>query len=311
MAGPKTDYHLADWMSHLPESCVQTPLNLLAIPGSHDSFSYSVTPAGDVGPDEPQWIQDLIRMFGTAGKDIMYRWSVTQNLNVSQQLEQGIRYLDCRVCWSSKTQDFHFLHGLLGAKVSACLDDVSSFLEKHPKEVLILDFNHFYCMSNTDHVNLLTMLTDKFGSKMCPYIDMESVTLDMMWEHNLQVLIFYQNDVVKEHLTFWPGTTIRAPWANTPNIPDLMSFLDNQYKTGRIDNVFYVWQGVLTPGVATVIANFSSSLKDTLAKKLAPFFVSWLKDKKTGSHGISICGMDFIELGNYVSTLIELNYSAC
>ncbi|OWF55842.1 PI-PLC X domain-containing protein 3-like isoform X1 [Mizuhopecten yessoensis] len=311
MAGLKTDYQLADWMSQLPESCLQTPLNLLAIPGSHNTFSYSISPSGDVGPDQPQWIQDLTRLFGTAGKDILYRWATTQNLPVLQQLEQGIRYLDCRVCWFSKTQDFHFLHGLVGAKVSTCLDEVNAFLDKHPKEVIILNFSHFYSMSNTDHVNLLTMLTDKFGSKMCPYIDMESVTIEMMWEHNLQVLIIYQNDIVKEHLTFWPQTAIRAPWANTANIPDMMSFLDAKYKTGRTDNVFYNWQGVLTPGMATIVSNFGSSLKDTLSIKLAPFFVSWLKDKKTGSHGISICVVDFIEHANYVSTLIDLNHSAC
>ncbi|XP_069101291.1 PI-PLC X domain-containing protein 3-like [Argopecten irradians] len=310
MAGSKTDYKLTDWMSHLPESCVQTPLNQLAIPGSHNTFSYSISPSGDVGPDQPQWIQDLTRMFGTAGKDTLCRWALTQNLTVSQQLEHGIRYLDCRVCWSSKTHNFHFLHGLIGATVSKCLDEVNVFLEKHPKEVVILDFNHFYSMSNTDHVNLLTLLTDKLGSKMCPYIDMDSVTLEMMWEHNLQVILIYQHDIVSEHLTFWPQTIIRSPWANTPDVHDVMSFMDKQYKSGRTDNIFHCWQGVLTPGMATIVSNFGSSLKDALATKLAPFFVSWLKDKKTGSQGIGICSMDFVEHVNYISTVIELNHNS-
>ena len=33
-------------------------------------------------------------------KDLIYRWSVTQNLNVTQQLQLGIRYFDMRVAFT-------------------------------------------------------------------------------------------------------------------------------------------------------------------------------------------------------------------
>ncbi|XP_069101288.1 PI-PLC X domain-containing protein 3-like [Argopecten irradians] len=304
------DYKLTDWMSHLPASCVQTPLDQLAIPGSHDTFSYTVSPSGDVGPDGPSYIKTLVRLFGTVGKNVLYHWSVTQSLNVSQQLQHGIRYLDCRVCWSSKTNDFRFLHGLIGATVSACLDEVNVFLEKHPKEVVILDFNHFYSMSNTDHVNLLTLLTDKLGSKMYPYNEKVTVTLEKIWERNLQIICIYQNDIVKGNQTFWPGATIRSLWANTPNIDVLMSVLEKKYMSGRHNNGFYSWQGVVTPSTCTVFCNICSSLKDLLDTKLAPVFVSWLRNKKTGINGINVCTMDFVEEANYISNVIQLNYKS-
>jgi len=275
--------------------------------GTHNSFSYTISPSSDVGPDEPQAIQDLIKMFGTAGKDIMYRWSATQNLNVTQQLEHGIRYLSCRVCWCPEAHDFLFLHRLLGNKVTTCLEEVNKFLESHPKEIVILDLNHFYNMSTTDHKNLLTLLTDLFGSKMCLYVDLDSVTMEMMWENNLQVLIFYQHDIAKDYLTFWPTSVIRSPWANTSTISHLMTFLDTKYKAGR-PNQFYVWQGILTPSFTTILTNFTSSLKDCQANKLAPFFVSWLKDKKVGTQGISICTMDFVEMANFIPTVVCLNH---
>lgn len=44
----------ADWMSKLPKDLLRVPLRGIAIPGSHDSASYSLNINGDLAPGIPR-----------------------------------------------------------------------------------------------------------------------------------------------------------------------------------------------------------------------------------------------------------------
>jgi hypothetical protein len=50
-----------------------------------------------------------------------------------------------------------------------------------------------------------------------------------MWESGLQVIVLYQNQVVKDNMMFWPSVSIIAPWANTTGAHDLITFLEQSY----------------------------------------------------------------------------------
>lgn len=155
--------------------------------GSHDSFSYWVDEKSPVGPDQATAIKRLARI--SLVKKIMKKWSVTQNLTFKEQLEGGIRYFDLRV--SSKPgeigQEIYFIHGLFGIKVWDGLMEINTFLEQHPKEVIFLDFNHFYAMDDSHHFFLINRIRSAFGSKLCCVECVEYVTLQYMWEKKHQV----------------------------------------------------------------------------------------------------------------------------
>lgn len=245
-------------------------------------------------------------MFGEMGKSVMKQWSVTQNLTFKEQLEHGIRYFDLRVASKKHQDDLRYLHSLYGPSVKDSLQEIQTFLDSHPKEVVILDFNHFYEMNEKHHENLIELVTDKFESKMCPHLDMDSVTLSMMWESGLQVIVFYQNNFIRDNMMFWPASSIKAPWANTADIHDLMTFLDSRFKSGRPLDEFHVTQGVITPGTGMIMSHLNSSLQ-AMTEKVAPRIVVWLKDKKIGSQGINICMIDFVEKADFISNVISLN----
>ena len=89
----KTSSDNSNWMGSLPENVKNNvPLGSLSIPGSHDSLTYSLVKTGSAGPDQPSWIQKLTKMFPKISSHILYRWSVTQELDVIQQLDLGIRF---------------------------------------------------------------------------------------------------------------------------------------------------------------------------------------------------------------------------
>lgn len=243
----------------------------------------------------------------------MYRWSLTQSLDVTQQLKKGIRYLDCRVSWCKDTGDFHFLHGLYGGQVEPCLKEVAAFLDNHPKEVVFLDFNHFYNMQIDQHNKLARKLVDIFENKIFVFekgVPINGISLEVLWQVNKQVIIFYQygNFINRYGIsTFWPSNMIRSPWANTSSATHLLDFLNHNYEMKRPDRIFYVWQIVLTPSTWTVIRYFYSSLKSKLVDKWMNKFDDWVKHKAIGDHGISICITDFVETSSYIPDLVALN----
>lgn len=112
------------------------------------------------------------------------------------QLTNGIRYFDFRVASRKGTDNIHFIHLFYGTTVGEGLDEIIKFLDKNKKEVVILDFNHFYGMSEDQHKRLLDMLLEKCGGRLCMFVGMENLTLNMLWENNLQIIIIYHHQVI-------------------------------------------------------------------------------------------------------------------
>lgn len=60
-------------------------------------------------------------------------------------------------------------------KVREGLEQISSFLSAHAREVVFLDFNHFYGVQNLHHEKLVAMLKEVFGEKLCPVVFAQEV----------------------------------------------------------------------------------------------------------------------------------------
>lgn len=104
------DVELSSWMSGIADD---TPINKIAIPGSHDA--------------------------GTAG--IMWLGE-TQTYTIGQQLSSGVRYFDIRV--HEKGDKLVIFHSFMdGADFGVILANIRDFITENPSEVLLLDFQHF------------------------------------------------------------------------------------------------------------------------------------------------------------------------
>ncbi|XP_060563653.1 PI-PLC X domain-containing protein 3-like [Ruditapes philippinarum] len=298
------DINLIEWMSQIPEKLWDTPLSKIAIPGSHDSFSNQLDPNSEIGPDAPP----AIRLLGPVAKGILLKWSVTQTFNLKQQLMNGIRYFDFRVSSRNGTDQIHFIHNLYGTSVADGLDELIEFLDINKKEIVILDFNHFYGMGDDHHIKFLEMLLEKCGEKLCMFVGMESLTLNMLWENGLQIIIMYHNEIAKEMCQFWPGYTCKSHWAETTDMNNMFTFLD---KVKHIENVnrFNVCQCVLTPNIGYILGNLNGSLLENIAKDVMPEAIRWVKQQRRGTSGVNIVTTDFIELGDFAKSVISLNFS--
>ncbi|XP_033646370.1 PI-PLC X domain-containing protein 3-like [Asterias rubens] len=298
----------SDWMSKLPESLLCEPLKNIAIPGSHDSFSYSLDMTSPVSPSSPDTVRNLVSTFGNMAKKIVYNWSVTQSLTFNQQLDHGIRYFDLRVStWKGKSE-LYFVHGLFGAEVGSCLLDIKTWLDDHPKEVIFLDFNHLYDMSASDHDQLVATLISVFDSKLCPLIDIETAALNVLWDRGVQVLVFYHHDsTTQQNPMLWPGGFMPSVWPNVTEAPKMVNLLEAHFTRGRPYGKFQVNQGVLTPTGTTILQYINRSLLDVFGPIAIKNVQYFLKDKGIGPRGINIVIADFVELGDFIPSVLGLN----
>ena len=122
---------LARWMGELPDDRL---LCELVIPGSHDA--------------------------GTGG---MIWCGETQNTSVREQLLFGARYFDLRVRQTDDGRLVIFHDILDGTEFLPILDGIASFLEAHPTETLLLDFQHFSGGSQRAVFDALSERLDRRG----------------------------------------------------------------------------------------------------------------------------------------------------
>ncbi|XP_061103925.1 PI-PLC X domain-containing protein 2-like [Conger conger] len=299
----------ADWMGSLSPALTSMPMRYLAVPGSHDSFSFWVDEKAPVGPDQKPMVKHLASAFRLVAKKVMKKWSMTQNLTFSEQLEGGIRYFDLRV--SSKPgepgHEIFFIHGLFGHKVRDGLHEINTFLNSHPKEVIFLDFNHHYAMNKEHHRYLIAMLQHVFGHKLCNSNVTEDITLDYLWENKHQVIVFYHHPLADDCPHLWPGSKIPAPWANTTDANKLIQFLETTLGERTQCGSFHVSQAILTPRVKTIFRGLVKGLRNHLVERNLPTIMTWVEAQRPGANGVNIITSDFVELVDFATTVIKLN----
>lgn len=306
------DNDYSQWMENLPNEKQLCPLKDLVIPGSHDSGTFFLDQNMEIGPDESSAIQTLGSIFGKVAKSVIHSWSVTQSMTIYEQLLSGIRYLDLRVAYRAEEKTIRVLHGLYGWTIDQVLDEVNRFVANYPKEIVILDFNHFYKMDQAAHEKLADTLLASFSEIFrVPGADGPNVTLQEMWGNEEKVIIIYHDyGVVDAYPCFWPPHLICSPWPNTADRKLLIEFLNKQSEASSFsEDAFQVTQAILTPQTSTVIQNMTSTLKDVLASRCNCHVTGWLKALcGTKCHKFNIIIADFVEFGDFIPTVISLNY---
>lgn len=209
----------------------------------------------------------------------------------------------------SKLNDLRFVHALYGPRILDILDQVKYFLDSHPKEIVILHFQHLVSLSPDVESSLVAHIEKLFANQLVPSAHKDSKHLSISQLNSLgyQVILFFPDDKYVSDF-IWPASYLPNPWANTTKASVLFKFLDNHISSRKADR-FYVTQGVLTPDDAFVTKNLLSSLKKSLAVKANRLIEHWLKSKTIGPKGPNIVMIDFVELDDFqvVRTVISMN----
>ncbi|XP_038199051.1 PI-PLC X domain-containing protein 1 isoform X4 [Arvicola amphibius] len=301
----------ADWMSQLCPRLWDVPLHHLSIPGSHDTMTYCLSRKSPISGSESR----LLHLLGQVAPCIMgpmvLRWSVTQTLDVKQQLDAGVRYLDLRIAHmqGGSEKNLHFEHMIYTtALVEDTLTEISEWLESHPHEVIILACRNFEGMTGDLHEYLIDCIKNIFGDSLCPRgvrrIDIP--TLRQLWAHDQQVIVSYEDETcVGHHAELWPG--IPYWWGNQVKSQALLQYLETMRSCGRPGGLFVA--GInLTENLPYVLSHPSGSL-EMLTRPNLRLLMAWVRAQQPGpgSGCTNIIAGDFVGSNSFVGEVIGLN----
>ncbi|CAF3158344.1 unnamed protein product [Rotaria sp. Silwood2] len=296
-----------EWMTNLPEELHDEPITKIAIPGTHDSFAYHLT--SQVGPD----LNPNLRRFSFLINPLIKNW---------KQLYMGIRYFDLRVCRTTdknlcSTSPFTFTHGLLGNLVREGLEEINEFLNAHPKEIILLDFNHFYEFNEQcGHDQLIHFVHEIYGKKLCTTAQkITECTLNYLWNNKQQVILLYERN--HDQCTAYMDRIghffqiCQSPWPNTSSVDELFLFLNETVSKPRLITCVNVIQGQITPDNSSIRKNPFSSLI-TVAKETNRRLIEWLSYHKRDPsliNGVNVVICDFADQA-FTDAVIMLNYKS-
>jgi hypothetical protein len=149
-------YPIAEWMGCTAPAIQNLTLLDLALPGTHDTLTYDLSEtfsdnANDLPPALAALLHDLHDFAGIG--EAVRRQAATQQANITQQLDAGIRFIDLRVTFSAApdspspaadaretpTSAWYGLHMLQTHRpVLEYLGHIKAWVAAHPTEVVVV-----------------------------------------------------------------------------------------------------------------------------------------------------------------------------
>lgn len=287
-----------DWMSSMKADIRDRKLRELCIPGTHDSGTYD-----PVSPFGAPWVQ-------------------TQDQSISQQLEDGIRFLDVRIGYYPDTEEkyseaFWLVHGdwSTWVELEEFLDEVGSFLHDHD-EILLLNFHRFNRFDEGEKTpeEVHEMLVERImnadlpgGGTLSDVLAPDSygndVTPGTLWENDENAIVLYgrQNAtsrrIARSHDLLWlepHGSDIG--WPNTDSPEEMIEYCEEQVENDY-HNDFWFLGSMLTPHSISGVRALARSGNPYITNKLA---TGWAEK-------VNVVPVDFYRSTPVVELAIEAN----
>ncbi|NWX13103.1 PLCX1 protein, partial [Aegotheles bennettii] len=261
--------------------------------GSHDTMTYCLDRHSAVSGNESKLVKFLNKCMPCIVHPIIMKWSTTQDLTVTEQLEAGVRYLDFRIAHKANdpSMNLYFVHMVYTTvTVQDILWEVLRWLETHPREVVILACRNFDGLTKKLHRHLIACIKEIFQCKLCP--------------RNVSTRPFFKNNALH-----------RTVWRRELNLTVLSQFLFSSKEHLMmchlmifVSEKFFVAGINLTENLRYILVHPFGSLKKMTLQSF-PCLKIWIKQQYPGpkKECINIIAGDFIGNDDFVKDVIELN----
>ena len=248
--------------------------------------------------------------------EVIYRWSKTQELNITQQLLHGVRYFDLRVA-VDKNNRARIVHGLLGGELDDILQQFKEFLQTHAREVVLVDFSNVHRNKKEGEAVdelIVDKVTKQWSQLLCPP-SLVDESLHEARKKQCQIFVFYNLRYLQKKYgdkisKMCSKTMISSPFdLKTFTQPSKwLKFIEHTY-TQPVPH-FHVVQGIMEPHwmeIAIAGLSESASLREWVSEPALIEVVKWLKGKSNGKNGVNIVIADFVESHDFVASTVSLN----
>ncbi|XP_047432869.1 PI-PLC X domain-containing protein 1-like isoform X2 [Mugil cephalus] len=270
-------------------------------------MSFCLDVSSPVLRSEPCLLRVTDKLFPCFTRTCVYRWATTQLSVLSDQCDLGVRFLDLRIAKKpAGGSSLFFAHGIYTLMtVKEALGDLAAWLDAHPKEIVLVCCSHFESLTDEDHAHLVEFITWVFRRKLCS--SQETPTLRSCWSKGEQVIVSYDNQqMILQHPELWAG--IPYWYADSPDPKKVVGYLDEQMHKGRPAG-FYVSGLNLTEDAPYVVLHPLQSMRKMTSKALS-LLLRWASVQRPGPGpgGVNIICCDFVDISQFCSIVIDLNY---
>ncbi len=225
------------------------PLTMLMLPGTHDTGTYGITTDSAMADDgnfngpavvtdttglltnwchKVSWtphslcklLDDLTMPINNAGTEIMKSnqapWSKSQDQNVLEQLNGGVRFLDLRVqAIDGFIGDgrFRVIHSMVSVPLTTVLNDIVNFYKQAEsgREIVVVALK-LYRMTARDHQDLANLIKSTLVNADNQSLlinrlngqDLSTFTLTSLWTQPGRVFVFYPDgETVQQNPELW------------------------------------------------------------------------------------------------------------
>jgi hypothetical protein len=269
--------------------------------------------------------------------NVFARLCQCQSKSILDQLRSGVRYLDLRIARHAESGKYYTCHGVYCADMSNVIREINTFLSNHPREIVVLDFNHLYDMDG-HHPEFLKLIFDALGDKVASPKGVGCTSrISDFWTKKKQAMVIYHasSDVWKDlpfaNLIYHNGY-IHSPWPEANDVDDLHAklsgYVKSRYDDDKRANQLFVIQGMLTPDVELIKSglmrgdgiSIRAYANDTNARVVDWCEEEWMMggratvgDDDAGGKGggkhrmLNIVIVDFIEGTSIIPAIINYN----
>ena len=328
----------ANWMSANAALLGKKQLNEIALPGAHDAGTFAIAVSKNTGislgggdglssPDNKK-----IKQFLSIGS-VFSDWAKTQERTTAQMLADGIRYFDIRVCVDNKGV-LMTCHGLYGASLASMLDDIKTFTDKNPREVVLLGFNHFWerayqieqgkkqgeieGLTKAKWTELVDLVKTKLNGKLVNGKNFSPKSkLSELWQlkNNNQVIALFDTSDAPDDDFVWKRMEENT-WVEGWDIDQFkrgtLDILENA-KNKQYAGKFYAIRSSVTPddNGKLISMGFLSDVYPKSASELAdmtnPVALGWVKNEWAGKYPVNLIWADFYNRTDLVKLAKHLN----
>lgn len=273
------------WMSSLKNQMYDIPLHQVAIPGTHDSGTY--TP------------------YSLATENALMKYAITQDESLYSQLVYGNRYIDLRAGYlvGDAEEPFWVVHGVtVWRPLRNALQEIKAFVQE-TGEVVLLEVGGFtWFESKATHDGCISLIVEELGDIMAPKSLGWNVNFGDLLESSASLLVIYDHGEASGHLQLWPR--IDSRWANAQSIDGLQSYMEKVFDVDGPPPSPWTLGGQLTPLADDVILDTLGGLR-TMADEVNRNVTRWMRDRWW--QNVSVFSCDFFLSAGYVEAAIEIN----
>lgn len=142
------ELYLSNWMKELLPIIEHLTIMDISVPGTHDTLTYNLSmTVSDGGIDGSATLAKILHDYSDeipdGVVDYIRQQAQTQDLDITQQLNNGVRFIDARMMYEYSdddgSKDWYSLHMIQSYdKMMKYFNDIYSWVINHPSEIVVM-----------------------------------------------------------------------------------------------------------------------------------------------------------------------------